>query len=342
MAATPDSPSSADGVKRLYMRQGVNFIQPSNHFWAPPKRRAGKGDDLVHPVPPIPTESTPVYDLYEPDMPTGPVVISVPHAGRDYDAALLAEARVPQDVLQRLEDRWADLLAQPLIVRGLPVLVARAPRAMIDLNRHEREIDPGMVMGMPRDLPLQSSLKLRGGLGLIPRRLPGAYELWRRPLGWAEVERRIDAVHRPYHATLARLMRRVRDVHGHAILVDLHSMPPLPPPAAGQRAAQIVLGDRFGRSATARLMTLAADVAAGYGLSAAQNHPYAGDHMIERHGRPAHGLYAIQMEVDRSLYLDDTLDGPGSGLARAQSVIAAIVGALAAELPRTSFALAAE
>lgn len=297
---------------------------------------------MGHSASPVPTETTPAYHLYEPAVPAGPVVVSVPHAGRDYDEALLAQARVRRDVLQRLEDRWVDRLAYPLVERGVPVLVAQVPRAMIDLNRHEREIDAGMVSGIPRDVPLQSSAKLRGGLGLIPRRLPGAHELWHRSLGWGEVVRRIELFHRPYHATLARLMRAARDAYGHAILIDLHSMPPLPPPTAGQAAPRLVLGDRFGRSASARLMTLAADVAAAHGIAVAQNHPYAGDHMLERHGRPMHGLYAIQLECDRSLYLDAALDQPGPGLARLQQVVGAIANALAHELPRSDYAMAAE
>ena len=292
--------------------------------------------------PRAPAESTAAYDLYRPDRAIAPVVISVPHAGRDYDAALLANARVRVDVLRRLEDRWADLLVHPLIGRGHTVLVARPPRAMIDLNRHEREIDPAMVSAVPSAVPLQSSAKLRGGLGLIPRRLPGAYELWQRPIGWGEVRRRIDAIHRPYHAVLARLLREARDVHGHAVLIDLHSMPPLAPPAAGQAPPAMVLGDRFGRTASNRLMTLAADVLAGHGIGVAQNHPYAGDHMIERHGRPAEDIYALQVEIDRSLYLDAALDEPGPGLPRLQGVIGALIDAIAAEPPRAAYPLAAE
>jgi len=297
---------------------------------------------LSYSAPRAPAQSTAFYDLYGPDQPIAPVIISVPHAGREYDSALLEAARVAPDVLRRLEDRWADLLAYPLIERGYGVLVARAPRAMIDLNRHEREVDPAMVTGLPRDVPVQSSAKLRGGLGLMPRRLPGAYELWRRPIGWDEVCQRIEMIHRPYHATLSRMMHAARDVHGHALLIDLHSMPPLPPASAGQPAPAVVLGDRFGRAASARLMTLAADVLAGHGLSVAQNHPYAGDHMIERHGRPAHDLYALQMEVDRSLYLDAALDRPGPGLARLQAIILSLVDALASEAPRAAYPLAAE
>ena len=297
---------------------------------------------MSYSAPREPAQSTLAYHLYGPGRPIAPVVLSVPHAGRDYDDALLRAARVGPDMLRRLEDRWADLLVHPLIERGHCVLVARAPRAMIDLNRHEREIDPTMVTALPRDLPLQASAKLRGGLGLIPRRLPGAYELWQRPIGWDEVRRRIDMIHRPYHATLGQLMRAAREVHGHAVLIDLHSMPPLPPPAAGQEAPHMVLGDRFGRAASARLMTLAADVLAGHGFRTVQNHPYAGDHMVERHGRPGDDLYALQVEVDRSLYLDAALDQPGPGLARLQTAIAALVEAIACEPPRAAYPLAAE
>ena len=297
---------------------------------------------MSYSAPRAPAQSTASHDLYGPDRPIAPVVISVPHAGREYAPALLGTARVAPDILRRLEDRWADLLAHPLIERGYHVLVARAPRAMIDLNRHEREIDPAMVTGLPRDVPLQSSAKLRGGLGLLPRRLPGAYELWQRPIGWDEVRRRIDTIHRPYHEALTRMLRAAREVHGHAVLIDLHSMPPLPAAAAGHPAPSVVLGDRFGRAASARLMTLAADVLEGHGLTVAQNHPYAGDHMIERHGDPAHDFYALQVEVDRSLYLDAALDNPGPGLPRVQTAIRSLIDALASEAPRAAYPLAAE
>ena len=297
---------------------------------------------MSYSAPRAPADSTPGYDLYGPDVPLAPVIVSVPHAGRDYDDSLLATARVGVDVLRRLEDRWADMLAYPLIDCGYSVMVARTPRAMIDLNRHEREIDPGIVTALPRDVPLRSSTKLRGGLGLIPRRLPGAHELWQRPIGWDEVRRRIDTIHRPYHAQLGALMRAAREAHGHAVLIDLHSMPPLPPSAAGRAAPQVVLGDRFGRAASARLMTLAADVLAGHGIVAAQNHPYAGDHMVERHGCPADDLYAIQVEVDRSLYLDDRLEEPGPGLPRLQGAVRALIDAIASEPPRAVYSMAAE
>ncbi len=289
-----------------------------------------------------PADRTPAFDRFGPSIPDFPIILSAPHAGRDYAPEMLAQARVGVGVLRRLEDRFSDLLAHDVIGRGHSVLVARTPRAFIDLNRNEREIDPEMVAGLPRDAALQSSAKLRGGLGLVPRRLGDVPQLWRGPIAWTEVQRRIEVLHRPYHAEIARLMRAARDRFGHAILIDLHSMPPIAARAIGQAPVRLVLGDRFGRGASARLMTLAADIAAAHGVAAAQNHPYAGDHIIERHGRPGVGLHAIQLEVDRSLYLDAKLDQPGAGLAQMRAMVTDIVEALAVELPRREWQVAAE
>lgn len=296
---------------------------------------------MDHRAPPAPTLSEPCFDLYGSVEPDRPLILSVPHAGRDYSDDLLAEARVKPQSLRRLEDRLADLLIHPLLERGYTAIVAKAPRAMIDLNRHEREIDPAMIADLPHAAPLQSSAKLRGGLGLFPRRLPGASELWQRPMPWSEARRRIDLFHRPYHAMLGRLMANARRAHGHAVLIDLHSMPPLPL-AVGRGAPSVVLGDRFGRSASHRMMALAAEIAGSHGLSVGQNHPYAGDHIIERHGRPDRALHAIQLEIDRALYLDPALDQPDVGLARTQMLVGDIAEALAIELPRADYALAAE
>ena len=128
--------------------------------------------EMLPPHPPV--ECTPAYDRYGPDAPRSPVIISVPHAGRDYPPSLLGNARCTLTSLRRLEDRYADLLTHRLIALGHTIFVARTPRALIDLNRDVREIDPAMVVGLPRDVPLHSSAKLRGGLGLLPRRMMGA------------------------------------------------------------------------------------------------------------------------------------------------------------------------
>lgn len=292
-----------------------------------------------------PVESTFAFDRYglaaKGSPPFSPIVVSVPHAGRDYPASLLAQARVTPDILRRLEDRYVDVLAQGLVEQGHEVLVARPARALIDLNRDEREIDPAMVRDLPFGIPLLPSTKLRGGLGLFPRRLQGANELWRRPFDWADVHCRITQVHRPYHAALAAMMLRARDVHGYAILLDIHSMPPLSS-SDGHRVTQIVLGDRYGRSASSRLIERASASLEARGMAVAQNYPYAGSYLIDRHGRPERNMHALQVEIDRSLYLDATFHKLSAGAAPMQSMLCDLVAALANEWPVPAFAQAAE
>lgn len=304
------------------------------------RKMAGVGE-MEQSAHPVPTETTTAFDRYGPEMPTSPVIISVPHAGRYYAPDLLANARVTQGALSRLEDRHADRLVDPLIAAGFCTVIARPARACIDLNRDERDIDPAMLRGVPHGKALMASAKQRGGLGLIPRRLPGYGDLWLRPWEWSDIETRIETIHRPYHAMLASLMERARDCLGHAILLDVHSMPPLPG-QQGVATPRIVLGDRFGQSASTRLQALAAAICSGRGIPTAQNTPYAGGHLIERHGKPQMALHALQVEIDRSLYLDSRLQEAGAGLAAMRDLIAALAQALARELPRSSFALAAE
>jgi len=266
------------------------------------------------------------------DDPITPVILSVPHAERDYPGPLVAQARMGMRALQRLEDRFADRLVDQVVAAGHSVIIARTARAAIDLNRDEREIDPAMIRGLPQGFPAVASGKMRGGLGLLPRRLQGYGELWRAPFDWADVAHRIEAWHRPYHAALVDLMRRARSRHGHAILLDLHSMPPLPPQPGG--TPRIVLGDRFGRGASARLVSDLAALCEGRDIAVARNHPYAGDHVISRHGRPERHFHAVQIEIDRSLYLDAGLDQPGQGLAAMQGLVMRMVDVAAQALPR--------
>lgn len=295
---------------------------------------------MQFPAPVAPSHACPAFYRYGPDIPENPLIISVPHAGRHYPACMMENARTGRDGLERLEDRLADLLVHALISAGHNVFVARQARAVIDLNRSENEIDPAMVTQPPARPAFLTSAKVRGGLGLIPRRLSAIGDLWKGPFAWVEVERRITEYHRPYHEALGGALNMARDRFGHAILLDVHSMPPLsgrdgPPP-------RIVIGDRFGRSASARLSGLAAEIATAHGLIAAQNHPYPGNYLLERHGAPLRNVHAIQLEIDRSLYLDSALRWPAPGLPRLQRVILDLAEGLAGELPQGDFAQAAE
>jgi len=260
-----------------------------------------------------------------------PVLISVPHAGRVYPPALLEQMRLPTDTALRLEDRLVDRLGEAVAARtGASLLIARAPRAMIDLNRSERDIDWEML-GLPakgRDLP---NGRARSGLGLVPRRLPGTGEIWRGGLSMAEVQRRIAAVHAPYHQTLSDALELLRERWGAALLIDLHSMPSLPR-IAGQGAAELVLGDRFGATCHGALVASAFAHFAAEGRMAAHNRPYAGGYVLDRHAAPRRGVHAFQLEIDRAAYLDSALIGLGDGFGAMVEMLVALVNRMGADV----------
>ncbi|PAX06501.1 N-formylglutamate amidohydrolase [Sphingomonas lenta] len=277
------------------------------------------------------------FDLHgDPERPASPVVLSVPHAGRAYPPEIVPLIRWNPSSLRALEDRYVDLVA--LGARGPRVaLVQKVPRAWIDLNRGEDERDPLVDEGAdPRRQPARSA-KLRSGLGLVPRRVPGAGEIWRRKLTPADMARRIERAHRPYHQALAHALAAAHARFGVAVLLDLHSMPPL-----GAGGAQVVLGDRFGRAAAARFVGRAEGVALAARLRVALNSPYAGGHVLDRHGRPERDVHAIQLELDRSLYLDGKLDAPGDGLAATAALVGSVIAALEDEALSAALPLAAE
>lgn len=269
------------------------------------------------------------------DAPASPVVLSVPHAGRDYPLALRGMLRVPVEALTVLEDRHVDALAHAAR-GGETMLVQRPARAWIDLNRAESERDAKIDDGVsPMSRPIESA-KLRSGLGLIPRRAGRAGDLLRRRLSNEEVIARIRADHRPYHAALDRALTAARARFGVAVLIDLHSMPP-------PGHAEIVFGDRFGRSAANRFVHRIEAAAEAAGLIHALNTPYSGGHILDRHADPARGIHAVQIEWSRALYLDATMDVPGPGLARAARTLRAMLDALADEAcAGAGFGLAAE
>jgi N-formylglutamate amidohydrolase len=275
-----------------------------------------------------------------PDLPASPVVLSVPHAGRAYSADLLAASRLPRATLELLEDRLVDKLVWRAVAAGAVAIVARRPRAEIDLNRDEREIDPTMVAPPPPAAGLIPSSRTRGGLGLVPARIGGAGPIWRRPLASGELARRIAEIHRPYHAALADALVAARARFGMAILLDCHSMPPRVPGA--EAVAEIVFGDRHGTSIAPDYVTAAVEAATAAGFSSARNVPYAGGYVTSRHGRPASAIHALQIEIDRSLYLDADLREPGPGFDRVARMLAAVAEALAARSREPPQAIAAE
>jgi N-formylglutamate amidohydrolase len=261
-----------------------------------------------------------------------PVLLSVPHSGREYSSWLLANAAGGRAALESLEDPLVDRLVWRAVALGAGAIVARAPRAAIDCNRAADEIDPAVIADAASDAV---GVRARGGLGIVPSRCAPHGRLWRRPIDLAELERRVAEAHAPFHAAVAAALDRLAEAHGKALLIDCHSMPR----RKGQ--ADLVIGDRHGGSAAPWLAETAARIARAEGWSAALNDPYAGGHVVERHGRPERGVHALQIEIDRSRYLARDLRSPGPGFDKAARLIERLVLGLAEALAAPD-AIAAE
>jgi N-formylglutamate amidohydrolase len=278
-----------------------------------------------------------------------PVLIAAPHGGRSYPESLRTRMRDADYSAVRLEDRHVDTLATEVARQtGAALLVAHAPRAMLDLNRDSEDMDWSMVAeGAPS--AVRNSLanrRSRGGLGLVPRRLPGLGEIWKERITRAELAERIEGIHKPYHTALAGALETLRDRWGAVLLLDLHSMPPLKSRTPAERPAEFVIGDRFGASCDGRLVDHAFRWFAAQRRPVAHNRPYAGGYVLERHAAPARGIHGIQLEVCRSTYLDSRFEAPSGRLAGVARLIAGLVRELGAEtatLARNSgLSLAAE
>lgn len=280
------------------------------------------------------TVGVPAFSLSGADPSPIPVLVAVPHAGRAYPGSLLERMRNPGFAALRLEDRYVDLLAHKVAQEtGAMLLIAHAPRAMIDLNRASDDIDWDMFgRRAPDDVGSYTpGRRARSGLGLIPRRLPGLGELWKRRHDEDELAARISGIHNPYHETLSHTLTALRDRWGAALLLDLHSMPPLVL-RGGQPAPEFVLGDRFGATCHGSLVGSAFTYFSEMRRGAAHNRPYAGGYVLHRHGAPGECLHALQLEVDRSSYLDSRLAEPGRGFAAMAALLTGLVRRLAGEV----------
>ncbi len=298
------------------------------------------------------SHGAPAYALSGPTPSQIPIIVAVPHAGRGYTDPLLDRMRNPGFAALRLEDRYVDRLAAGLAkATGALLLTAHAPRAMIDLNRAPDDVDWEMFGGrtVPDDVGSYTpSRRARSGLGLIPRRLPGIGELWKRRHDEADLAQRIAGIHEPYHSCLAESLEALARRWGAALLVDLHSMPPLPS-RGRQPGAEFVVGDRFGASCHGRLVGAVFAFFEENGRSAAHNRPYAGGYVLERHAAPDRGLHAFQLEVDRARYLDAQFAEPGEGFTEMVGLLSGLIRRLGSEVaalgrsdPRLGWAEAAE
>jgi N-formylglutamate amidohydrolase len=267
-----------------------------------------------------------------------PLVLNSPHSGAHYPKAFLEAARLDAQTLRRSEDAFVDRLFEPATAHGAPMLRARFPRAFLDLNREPFELDPQMFQGRLPDFANTRSLRVAAGLGVIPRVVGDAQPIYREQMPVEAALRRIATLHRPYHARLMQLVEGARERFGFAVLIDCHSMPSTSPDVGG---ADIVLGDRYGSSAARWIVDTAESALRAAGLAVRRNKPYAGGYITEHYGAPAMGRHALQIEINRGLYMDERAIelGEGAGaLAQALSHMVAALGAKAREALGTRWA----
>jgi N-formylglutamate amidohydrolase len=269
------------------------------------------------------------YHLALPESRTTSVVFASPHSGRDYPAAFLRRAVLDAQEIRSSEDAFVDRLFDTAPVQGAPFLTATAPRAFLDLNRGPDEFDPALIEGARRNA---HNPRIASGLGVIPRVVANGRQIYRGKLTLAEAHQRVTHYWRPYHDRLQMLLDQSINDFGEAILIDCHSMPHealenMGPAGAGR--PDVVLGDRFGATASGVIVDQieAAFVAAG--LKVARNMPFAGAYITQHYGHPTRNQHAIQIEIDRALYMNEKTLVPSAGFDAFRNLLDGVVAQLA-------------
>ena len=269
------------------------------------------------------------FDLARPTNRTTSVVFASPHSGRDYPEAFLRRTVLNPREVRSSEDAFVDLLFADAPDHGAPFLQARAPRAYLDLNRGADELDSALIEGVRRSA---HNPRIASGLGVIPRVVANGRQIYRGKLTLAEAHMRVAQYWRPYHDQLQTLLDESNNTFGEAILIDCHSMPhealeSVGPP--GTARPDIVLGDRFGAAAASEIMELAEAAFSSAGLRVARNMPFAGAFITQHYGRPSRGQHAIQVEIDRALYMDERKLEPNADFDAFRKLLNGVIAELA-------------
>lgn len=234
-----------------------------------------------------------------------PFVFNSPHSGRCYPDRFLAMSRLDAMAIRRSEDCYVDELFGAAVALGAPMLTAHFPRAYLDVNREPWELDPRMFAEPVPPFANVRSARVAGGLGTVPKLVGEGLDIYPGRLPLAEAVGRIECVYKPYHETLKRLVTRTHARFGYAVLVDCHSMPASVRLGDNGVRPDFIIGDRFGTSAASALSERAIGLLAAMGYAVAHNKPYAGGFITEHYGRPARKLHALQIEINRGLYMDE-------------------------------------
>ncbi|MBM3489256.1 MAG: N-formylglutamate amidohydrolase [Alphaproteobacteria bacterium] len=248
----------------------------------------------------------PPFEVRQPATWTSPVVYAVPHSGTYYPSDLVLASALDRLTLRKSEDAFVDELFLPAILTGSPLIKVNYARVYLDVNREPYELDPQMFEDPLPPEANTTSLRVAGGLGTIARVVADGAEVYRSKLKFEAAEERVARIYRPYHEALAELLRAARARFGFAVLIDCHSMPSMGAMQGdGRRRADVVLGDRFGTSCATLLSDLAETLLRAEKLAVARNNPYAGGFTTYHYGRPAEGVHALQIELNRALYMDE-------------------------------------
>ncbi len=267
----------------------------------------------------------------EGEPPPTPLVFASPHSGRHYPDDMMAAAALDALSIRRSEDAFVDDLIGAAPRLGASLITARFARAYIDLNREAFELDANMFADELPEFARSRTARVAAGLGAIARVVSEGQEIYARKLTFAEARARIEAAHRPYHVALSRLLAEAHAAHGFAILVDWHSMPAAAAKAGGRdRPCDIVLGDRFGAACAGLLPARVERELEALGYRVARNTPYAGGYTTEHYGRPARRTHALQIEINRGLYLDEANLRPTANFEALKGDIETLTRALAA------------
>lgn len=280
------------------------------------------------------------FSLKSPKQRTTCAVFASPHSGRQYPAAFLRQSVLSEREIRSSEDAYVDILFGAAPLFGAPLLAANAPRAYVDLNRGADELDPALVRDVPKS---SSNPRISSGLGVIPRVVANGRAIYRGKIDRSEAICRLNRVWHPYHACLDRLVQESCSMFGRAILVDCHSMPHEAIEVAGRHGCRpdVVLGDRYGASASRHIVDQMEEAFVAAGLTVARNAPFAGAFTAQHYGRPSRGQHVVQVEIDRSLYMNEATLEPTESFDEVKAALTEVIAAISM-IGRSDMPLAAE
>ncbi|MFZ5964539.1 N-formylglutamate amidohydrolase [Thalassococcus sp. BH17M4-6] len=270
------------------------------------------------------------YHLYHPETLTSRVIFASPHSGRDYPWSFLRHTQLDEHAIRSSEDAYVDRLFECAPQFGAPFLKAGAPRAFVDLNRSPDELDPALIEGVRRT---GHNPRVASGLGVVPRVVANGRAIYRGKLTMAEADRRLSGYWRPYHRQLQKLLDRAIADFGEAVLVDCHSMPHEAVDGivrAGAPRPDIVIGDRFGASAAGWIVDRVEAAFVDAGLVVARNAPFAGAYITQAYGRPSRNQHALQIEIDRAIYMNEAEIRPNENFHAFRRLLRGIIAEIAA------------